>query len=152
MKLAEALMERKAIKNKMEDLKKRIYQSSKVQEGDKPIEDPLALMGELERETARFEELIVRINRTNYQALLPDGSMTLMEAIVKKDMLNYLHTIHTNLADKATPVHDRLSAREIKFVPAVEVTEVRATADKIAKEYRMLDARIQEANWKTDLL
>ena len=141
MKLAEALMERKAIKNKMEDLKKRIYQSAKVQEGDDPFEDPLALLDELKRETARFEDLIVRINCTNNQTLLPDSSMTLMDAIVKKDMLNYLHTIHTNLADKATPLHERLSAREIKFVPTVNVTEIRAMADQIAKEYRLLERR-----------
>ena len=152
MKLAEALMERKAIKNKMEDLKKRIYQSAKVQEGDDPFEDPLALLDELKRETARFEDLIVRINCTNNQTLLPDSSMTLMDAIVKKDMLNYLHTIHTNLADKATPLHERLSAREIKFVPTVNVTEIRAMADQIAKEYRLLDAKIQEANWKTEII
>ncbi len=152
MKLAEALMERKAIKTRMEDLKRRIYQSAKVQEGDKPIEEPLALMNELEHERARLEEIIIRINRTNYQALLPGGDMTLMEAIVKKDMLNYLHMIHINLADKATPVHERLSAREIKFVPTVDVAEIRSKADKIAQEYRLLDAKIQEANWKTELI
>jgi hypothetical protein len=44
MKLAEALAERKAIKTRMEGLKKRIYQNSKVQEGDTPIEEPLALL------------------------------------------------------------------------------------------------------------
>lgn len=65
VKLAEALMERKAIKTRMEDLKKRIYQNAKIQEGDQPLEEPPVLLAELARETERFEALIVRINRTN---------------------------------------------------------------------------------------
>jgi hypothetical protein len=151
MKLAEALAERKAIKTKMEDLKKRIYQNAKVQEGDAPIEAPLVLLDELERETAKFEEIIGRINCTNNKAVLPDGS-TLMEAIVKKDMLHYLHMVYLNVADKATPVHERFSAREIKFIPTVDVGEIRKKADEIAREYRLLDMKIQKANWDTDLM
>ena len=84
MKLAEALMERKAIKTKMEELKKRIYQNSRIQEGDSSIEDPMALLEELNQEISNFENLIVRINNTNNATKLADG-MTLMEAIVKKD-------------------------------------------------------------------
>ncbi|MEM7134813.1 MAG: DIP1984 family protein [Chloroflexota bacterium] len=151
MKLAEALMERKAIKTKMEGLKKRIYQNSMVQEEENPIEDPLRMLDELRIETEKFEELIARINRTNNATLLLDG-MTLMEAILKKDMLNYLHLVHVNLADKATPINDRFSHREIKFVPTVDISEIRQKADKIAQEYRRLDAKIQAANWKTDLI
>ncbi|MBN1318417.1 MAG: DIP1984 family protein [Anaerolineales bacterium] len=149
MKLAEALAERKAIKTKMEDLKKRIYQNAKVQEGDVPIEAPLDLLEELERETAKFEEIIGRINRTNNETVLPDGS-TLMEAIVKKDMLHYLHMVYLNMADKATPVHDRFNRREIKFIPTVDIGEIRRKADEIAREYRLLDMKIQKANWETD--
>ncbi|MDM8550748.1 DIP1984 family protein [Desulfobacterales bacterium HSG2] len=151
MKLAEALMERKAAKTKTEELKKRIYQSSRIQEGDTAIENPLSLIEELKKETARFENLIIRINRTNNAAKLSD-EMTLMEAIVKKDMLNYLHLIHANLADKATPAPDRYSQREIKTVPNVDIGEIRKKADEIAKEYRMLDMKIQECNWKTELI
>lgn len=151
MKLAEALMERKAIKTKMEDLKKRVYQNSSIQEGEQPIEDPLKLLEELRVETEKFEAIIARINQTNNVTQLSDD-MTLMEAIVKKDMLNYLHLIHINLADKATPTHDRFSRREIKFVPTVDISEVRKKAEEIAKEYRLLDMKIQEANWNTELI
>lgn len=151
MKLAEALMERKAIKTKMEDLKKRIYQNSRIQEGEQPIEDPIKLIEELHSETKNFEVLIARINQTNNVTHLTED-MTLMEAIVKKDMLNYLHLIHINLADKATPTHDRFSPREIKFIPAIDIVEIRKKADEIAKEYRLLDMKIQEANWNTELI
>ncbi len=151
MKLAEALMERKAIKTKMEELKKRIYQNSKIQEGGASIENPAALLEELNQEIARFENLIVRINNTNNCVQLENG-MTLMQAIVKKDMLHYFHLIHVNLADKATPTHERFSAREIRDIPNIDIGEVRKKADLIAKEYRMLDMKIQECNWKTELI
>lgn len=151
MKLAEALIERKAIKNKMEELKKRLYQNAMIQEGDIPIENPVDILNELKEVTLTFEELIKRINNTNILTKLSNG-MTLMEAIVKKDMLNYSYLIYTNLADKATPKNERYSNREIKCVPNVNITEIRKIADEISKEYRLLDAKIQEANWIFDLI
>ncbi|MDM8550194.1 DIP1984 family protein [Desulfobacterales bacterium HSG2] len=151
MKLAEALIERKSVKTKMEEVKKRIYQNAQVQEGDEPTESPSELLEELNRETKKFEEFVIRINQTNNVAKLNNG-MTIMEALTKRDMLRYKHYIYTNLADKATPPASRYSQREIKFVPAVSVSELRKKADEIAKECRLLDTKIQEANWITELL
>ncbi len=151
MKLAEALMERKAIKCKMEELKKRIYQNAQIQEGDSSIENPKELMQELKEEIEKFEQLVIKINITNMTAKLSNG-MTLMEAIVKKDMLNYNHMVHINLADKATPSSARYSNREIKSIPNVDINEIRKKADEIAREYRMLDSKIQEANWMVELV
>lgn len=151
MKLAEALSERKAVKTKIEELKKRIYQNSTIQEGDTPVENPDALMEELKEKVSELEALIIRINQTNMTAKVSED-MTLMEAIVKKDMLNYLHLIHVNLADKATPTSERYSRREIKHVPNVQIAGIRKRADEIAKEYRLLDMKIQECNWRTDLV
>jgi hypothetical protein len=151
MKLAEALIERKAIKNKMEELKKRIYQNSQVQDGDEPIELPLSLMKQLYKEANEFEKLVIRINTTNIETKLSNG-MNMMEALIKRDMLRYKHYIYNNLADKATPSTDRYSQREIKFVPTIDITDVRKEADEIAKESRLLDMKIQEANWSIDLV
>lgn len=61
MKLAEALIERKAIKNKMEELKKRLYQNAMIQEGDIPIENPVDILNELKEVTLTFEELIKKL-------------------------------------------------------------------------------------------
>lgn len=151
MKLAAALAERKAIKTKMEDLKKRIYQNSTVQDGDDVIEDPLGLIKELQHVTDQFRQLVTRINQTNNATQLPDG-ISLMEAIIKKDMLNYLHLIHTNLADKATPKYDRYSQREIKLIPTVNISDIRKKADTLAKQLRQLNLQIQELNWHTELI
>ncbi len=151
MKLAEALIERKAIKVKMEEIKKRIYQNAQVQEGDQPTESPLELITELNAETEKLEKLIVRINRTNNEANLEDG-MNLMEALTKRDMLRYKQFILSNLADKATPSTDRYSQREIKFIPTVGITEIRNQSDSIAKSCRLLDTKIQQANWTIELV
>jgi hypothetical protein len=151
MKLAEALMERKAVKTKMEELKKRIYQNAKVQEGTAAIENPLDLISELKNETAKFERFVARINRTNNATMVTED-MSMMEAIVKKDMLNYQHFVLVNLADKATPSEARYSQREIRDVPNVEIGQVRKMADEAAREYRKLDSLIQESNWKVELI
>lgn len=151
MKLAEALIERKAIKTKMEELKKRLYQNAKIQEGSEPIENPDTIIKDLEIEITKYEELIIRINQTNLVTKLGDD-VSLMEAIVRKDMLNYKHMIHLNLADKATPQNERYSQREIRDIPNVDIPQVRKKADEVAKEYRLLDMKIQECNWTVDLL
>ncbi|MEZ4454226.1 MAG: DIP1984 family protein [Nannocystaceae bacterium] len=151
MKLAEALLERKALKSKMEELKLRLYQNAQTQEDLPPTEQPLELLAELEAAVQRFEELVARINATNSATRLADG-LTLGRAILRKDMLRYTHLVLTNLADKATPSQQRYSQREIKQVPAVNVTEIRRRADEVAREARLLDARIQEANWQIEVL
>lgn len=151
MKLAEALIERKAIKTKMEELKKRIYQNAQVQEGDEPIEPPLQLMEQLHKEVDDFEKLIIKINKTNIATLLDNG-MSMMEALARRDMLRYKQYVYNNLADKAAPSTDRYSRREIKFISAINISEARKKSDEIARECRLLDMKIQQANWITALL
>ncbi len=151
MKLAEALIERKALKIKMEELKSRIYKNAQAQEGESPAEEPMELLEQLHNESLNFENIVVRINKTNNETLLNDDS-TLMEALTKRDMLKYEHFILGNLANKATPATDRYSNREIKFISTVDIKEIRKKADDIAKQYRLLDAKIQEKNWMTELL
>ena len=73
MKLAEALLERKRLKPKIESLQSRLSESVMVQEGDKPVEDPQVLMAELNEATDALETLIKQINATNNVATLPDG-------------------------------------------------------------------------------
>lgn len=153
MKLAEALLERKAIKERIKELRERAERDARVQEGDRPAEEPAALMAEVERLAARLEQLIVAVNRTNMAVRLPDGR-TLMEAIARRDVLNLLHLAAKGLADAAAPGRDkwRLTRDEIRTVATVDAAEWRAKADRYAKEYRELDAAIQAANWQAELL
>jgi hypothetical protein len=151
MKLAEALSERKAIKTRMEDLKQRLYRNAHTQEGEPPHERPEALLDELSAEVPRFAAIVARINATNAVARLPSGE-PLASAILRRDMLRYLHLCCTNLADKATPVPDRYSRREIKTVPSVDVAAIRRRADEHARDARLLDLEVQEANWRVELV
>jgi len=150
MKLAEALFERKNHKTRMEALKTRVYRSARVQEGEAPAEPPLELLERLEREVDAFVSVVTRINHANARTELPDGR-TLTEALVRRDMLRYLHLVHTNLADKAAAPADRYSRREIRLVPAIDILGMRKSADELAMAHRLLDVRIQALNWDVEL-
>jgi len=152
MKLAEALLERKSLKDQIGALKERAIKDARVQEGDQPAERPEELAAEIEKLVQRLEAITTAINWTNLQARLPDGQ-TIMEAIVKRDMLKLRQQLARDLAGAAAPDRDgwRLTRSEIKFQPTVDVARWRREADALAKAYRELDAAIQAANWTTDL-
>lgn len=86
MKLAEALVERKAAQQKLAELNERLQRAAVVQEGERPAEEPAALLTELDEVAARLERLILAINNTNGQATLADGR-TLTAAIARRDVL-----------------------------------------------------------------
>lgn len=151
MKLSEALMERADKNRKLQELKERIIRNAKYQEGDKPPEDPESLLEEYESVLAEFEALIVRINITNNSLKLEDGT-PMIDALAKRDVLKLKHSLYKSLASEATPKQDRYSKKEIKFISSVSVKKIQKSADKIAKEYRNLDAMIQQANWNNDLI
>lgn len=46
---------------------------------------------------------------------------------------------------------DRYSRNEIRFVRTIDAAAIQKKADKMAKEYRELDIKIQQANWVTEL-
>ena len=58
MKLAEALILRADHQKRLEQLKQRLLRNAKVQEGDRPAEEPGELLAELERVAADLEGLI----------------------------------------------------------------------------------------------
>ncbi len=151
MKLAEALVERKSLKNEIQDLRRRLRRVAQVQEGDEPVEDPRQLLPAIETKLAELERRITQINRTNMTAKLADGR-TLMEAIAERDMLLMRRSVLGDLVEAATPEHDRYSRTEIRYVPTVDVAEIQKRADQVAQRYRELDAEIQALNWETELI
>ena len=48
MKIAEALALRADLQTRLEQLKQRLVKNARIQEGDKPEEDPVELQSELE--------------------------------------------------------------------------------------------------------
>ena len=151
MKLAEALILRADAQKRVVQLKQRLLRNAKVQEGDQPAEDPNALVEELERVSDKLERLIRCINSTN-SATTFEGAGTLSDALAVRDVIRLKQDIYRDLAAAATVTQARYTKSEIKFKGTVNVAEMQRRADELARAYRELDARIQEANWRTELL
>lgn len=150
MKLAEALQERADINSRLSKLYPRLSNNAIVQEGEKPAEDPQSLIDEIESCTARLAELIARINLTNC-SIRVDGK-TLTEMIVEKGALNAKINLYRSLIGAASNVAHRATKTEIKIKSTVDVGKLQKQADAYAKELRLLDNRLQEANWLNELL
>jgi len=69
MKLAEALAKRSDCQVKIEEIKKRVIRSARVQEGERPAEDTSELLAGSERVFARLLELVSAINRPPCKSL-----------------------------------------------------------------------------------
>lgn len=151
MKLAEALAERSDCQNRLEDLRKRMLRSARVQEGEQPAEESAELMSEAERLFARLLELISAINRTNAQTAF-DNRQSISDAIARRDVTAKKRDFLTSVADAASTRQDRYSKSEVKFVATLSVGQVQKQIDKLSKEFRELDTRLQELNWQTELV
>ena len=152
MKLAEALLERKELLERLKVLRERLVADAKVQEGDRPAQEPEELLVEADTLCRRLQELVVAVNRANSRVCLPDGR-TLTEAIAERDVLRLWHGFLVAVADAAVPSRDRfgMGRQEIKYVATVDVAALRKRADEVAKACRDLDAEIQAVNWQAEL-
>ena len=150
MKLAEALILRADCQKRIAQLKSRLLTNAKVQEGDQPAETPQALMVELGRVSNELLDLIKRINRTNSATAFAGG--TISDALAERDVLALQRAAYAELAQTAANRQDRFTRSEVKFISTINVAEIQKLADELAKNYRDLDARIQELNWQTDLV
>lgn len=151
MKLAQALILRADFQTRRNQLSNRITAMALVQEGEKPAEDPQALIEEYERVARDLLFLIVSINRTNSATPVAQGQ-SLAATLAERDELAKRHKMYAALADAATARGSRYSRTEIKQVATVNVAQTRATMDSLAKTYREMDMSIQQLNWNTDLL
>jgi hypothetical protein len=150
MKIAEALALRADLQKRLEQLKHRLVKNARIQEGDEPEEDPSELQAEFEKSARELILLIQRINRTN--ATSPFGDGTLADSLAVRDVLKLRYNAYRELANAASTSQGRTTRSEIKFVSTISVAAIQRKADDLAREYRELDTRIQEADWLTTLL
>src|SRR5689334_9564019 len=150
MKVAEALALRADLQRRLEQLKQRLVKNARVQEGDQPADAPDELQAEFENCARELISLIQRINRTNALSRLDSG--TLADALAERDVLKLRGAAYRELATAASTTQARTTRSEVKFVSTVSVAAIQRKADDLAKELRQLDTRIQEADWKTELL
>jgi uncharacterized coiled-coil DUF342 family protein len=149
MKLATALSERSDLQKKISELSRRLDNNARVQEGEKPAEDPAELMKELDESLIRLEDLIVRINKTNNVA--KSGDFTLTDLLAKRDCLKERIKIMRSFLDEASEKVSRYSKTEIRVHSTVSVSELQKQVDSCSKELRKVDEQIQELNWMTEL-
>lgn len=70
MKLARALSQRADLQGRLNEIEKRLVANSKVQENERPSENPVELIAEKDRILAELENLIIRINLINIKILI----------------------------------------------------------------------------------
>ena len=149
MKLAEALQERADLNRKISQLEERISNNVTVQEGEKTAEDPNALIEELDEAIQRLNFLIAAINLTNCKTIV-DGK-TLTEWMADRDCLKRKAAAYQEIVRDASNLSGRALHTEIKVICAVNVRDIQKKVDRISKELRLTDNKIQSANWSVEL-
>ena len=151
MKLAVALILRSDLQKRIEQLKNRLRNNVMVQEGDRPSEEPEVLLKEFDDCLLELTDIIKRINRTNNTTKFNE-EWTLSDALAERDKLWEKRFILSHVAEAASVKQDRYSRTEIKYISVVNVKELQKQIDKLSKEYRELDTKIQGLNWTIDLI
>jgi len=149
MKLAEALSLRADLQKRIAQLRERLKNSSKIQEGDEPAENPKDLFTELNDNLVELENLIYRINVTNMHAV--HNGETLTKMIAQKDALTLRTTTLRDVLNSVFEREDRYGRQEIKYVRTVDVAELRKEVDSYSRQLRVLDLKIQSLNWAIEL-
>ena len=150
MKLAEALSIRADLQKKVAQLKERIKESAKVQEGDEPCDNVEELYKELDDVLVQLEDLIYRINITNVQIV--QGGDSLTRLIAKRDVLSLRVKTLQEVVRHVSANDTRYGRNELKYVRTIDIKVLRKEADTYAKQYRELDLKIQSLNWTVDLV
>ena len=150
MKLAEALLLRAEYQQKIANLQGRILQNLKVQEDDKPSENPQDLLNEISEINDNLCELIKKINARNNSTKLPDGKL-LSDALVEREMFMKKRQILSAIAGSASQTDFRGIHTGIKINTVVSVEDIQKKIDDVSKKFRELDTQIQGLNWTVDL-
>ena len=150
MKLAEALLQRADLQKRMAQMSGRLRNNARVQEGEKPAEDPKALLKELGAMAGELERLVAAINLTNSQTLVEGETLTAL--LARRDAWREHIGILREFLDTASSLSDRARQSEIKIISTVSVAAQQKELDQKSKALRELDAKIQAANWTADLM
>ena len=150
MKLAEALAIRKDTQKRIEQLKSRILNNVRVQEGDSPSEEPKELMKEMDTCLNTLFALIFKINKTNMNTI--SEGRTITEMMAERDILSMRITSLREIFNKASESQERYSRSEIKMVTTIDIKPLGKKIDDLSKQLRELDMKIQTLNFTTELM
>ncbi len=150
MKLAEALSIRKELQTRIEQLKMRITNNVRIQEGEQPSEEPQELLKELDSCLKQLQDLIYRINVTNMHAM--SGKKTLTQLMAERDVLTKRVQVLREVFNQASSSSERYSRSEIKYVTTIDVKALGKQVDRLSSQLRTLDVEIQSINFSTELM
>jgi vacuolar-type H+-ATPase subunit I/STV1 len=150
MKLAEALILRADYQKRLEQIRERLIRNAKVQEGEKPSENPYDLLNEMNDLINKLTDIVQKINRTNSLTIVENGK-TITDLLAKRDSISQKRSILESLINATTIKLDRYSKSEVKYFSTVDVAKIQKEIDTLSKEYREIDTKIQENNWKIEL-
>ncbi|MDT2981127.1 DIP1984 family protein [Enterococcus casseliflavus] len=150
MKLAEALLLRRDLNNRLFQLRNEISSSVLVQEGDTLDRSITELFKEYDEINQQYSELVVAINRKNATASLADSALLLMEALEQREQLRRKHELLTQALDE-TKAAPRMGRNEIRLVRTIDTKTLTEQLNATAKQLRELDGKIQQTNWLVDL-
>ena len=158
MKLAEALLEKKALSGRISDLQSRFVEAALITEGDAPEEDASVLMSALVEALARHEELTVQINHTNNTIIVGDTGLTMMQSLARRDGIKLQQTNYSTIAqllrmrNRNRNLYGEATTTKVTVADGVNPSYYIKLVDTLGKEYRVLDTAIQAANWANDLV
>lgn len=150
MKLAEALSMRSSLTEKAQQLKMRLKDCVKVQEGDTPVDSYEQIINQLDSTLDQLQKIIYQINITNTRTQLDGQSLTSM--LARRDTLKMKVRAIDDSLDYLSEREDRYHLNEIKYIRTVDVAEFRHLRDQTAAKLRQLDLTIQSMGWATDLI
>ena len=151
MKLAEALQERADLNSRIYQLRQRIEENLKVQEGDEPDMDVNELMKEHDDVVNQLTTLVTKINLTNCSVKDNEGR-TITELLSKRDSLKLMLSTCQGIIESSGSRNHRISRSEIKLLSTIKVADVKTKLDAISKQFRLIDSSIQQLNWQVDLI
>lgn len=153
MKLAEALASRASMRNYIALLEKRMQENALAPVDGTPSENPHKLLEQAEALADQLRSIVRRINKTNSLVELEPG-LTLDDALAICKSLNKQKSVYEKFAEAATVSYKSgfLDGDSTGIRAAVNVPDVRKRCNELSRKHRELDARIQAANWTTDLI
>lgn len=150
MKLAEALNLRSSLMKQIAELKRRLEDCVRIQEGEEPVDTAEELLKELEPKIEQLYKLVYQINLTNLQ--IEDEGKSITELLAERDALASRIQILNGCLNRLTENNTRFRTDDIRYIRTVDPKVFRKKYDETSSQLRQINLRIQMLGWTNDLI
>src|SRR6267154_1132966 len=111
------------------------------------IAEALALRAALQKRLEQLKQRLIKNARTQEGDAPEEDPVELQSELERsaRELVSLIQRI--NRTNAGSTSQSRMTRSEVKFVSTVSVAAIQRKADDLAREYRELDTRIQEADW-----